>query len=101
MQGRFIPNHIIDKLLQMDVFAGLSGSAAEQLIDSIYYARIPEGTEFIKQGAPAEACYFLLDGEIAVKSGDALLMLQKAPIHHWPAVRDRSTGAQRVRRHVR
>ena len=79
MKGKFIPDHIIDQLLAMDVFQGLSGDARERLADAVFYAHLPEGTEFIKQGAPAEACYFLLSGEIAIKSYDDLLLLQKAP----------------------
>ncbi len=79
MRGRFVPEQIVDRLLAMNVFAGINRAARDRLIESIFYARIPEGTEFIKQGAPAEACYFLLDGEIAVKNGSDLLALMKGP----------------------
>jgi CRP-like cAMP-binding protein len=63
----------------MDIFVDLSREDRSRLIESVFYAHIPEGTEFIKQGAPAEACYFLLTGEIAIKSDDAVLQLQEAP----------------------
>ena len=66
-------------LLSAALLAGLDATATRLALAGVVFAKLPDGAIFVEQGDPADALYFLVSGEVAIRRNGRLVTLLRAP----------------------
>lgn len=67
----------------LDLFAGMSGEAFDDLFETAYLQRFPQGIQLITEGDPADFLYVVLDGQVelfATWNGRETTMMVLQPV---------------------
>jgi|GEM_PF-1201238 len=78
--ARRIPRSSAEQHLLGDALLnGLDAAATRVALAGVVYARLPDGAVFVEQGDAADALYFLVSGEVAIRRNGRLVTLLRAP----------------------